>query len=104
MSSHANTQKETGLMNLAARLSTAIDAANRKIAALPHDLPIEDETAAIDAASADANNLAEWIVDLPAYSAEGCEAKLSAFAWLDGALAPDVTSNVEVARLTATVN
>jgi hypothetical protein len=75
-----------------------------KIAALPLDLTIEDETAAIDAASADANNLAEWIVDLPAFSAEACEAKLRAFAWLDGALAPDIASNVEVARLTATVN
>jgi hypothetical protein len=75
-----------------------------KIAALPLDLTIEDETAAIDAASADANNLAEWIVDLPAYSAEACEAKLRAFAWLDGALAPDIATNTDVARLTATVN
>lgn len=104
MSSHANTHAETGLMNLASRLSIAIDAAQMKIAALPLDLTIEDETAAIDAASADANNLAEWIVDLPAYSAEACEAKLRAFAWLDGALAPDVATNTDVARLTATVN
>lgn len=104
MKTLANTQNETGLMNLASRLSIAIDAAQMKIAALPLDLTIEDETAAIDAASADANNLAEWIVDLPAYSAEACEAKLRAFAWLDGALAPDVATNTDVARLTATVN
>lgn len=98
------TMNENGLLNLASKLAIAIDAANRKIAALPLDLTIEDETAAIDAASADANNLAEWIVDLPAYSAEGCEAKLRAFAWLDGALAPDVASQADVAWLTATVN
>lgn len=104
MSSHANMQSEIGLMNLAAKLATAIEAAQTKIAALPLDLSIEDETAAIDAASADANNLAELIIDLPAYSAEACEAKLRAFAWLDGALAPDIATNADVSRLTATVN
>lgn len=104
MKTLANTQNEIGLMNLASRLAIAIDAAQAKIAAMPHDLSIEDETAAIDAASADANNLAEWIADLPAFSAEACEAKLRAFAWLDGALAPDIASNADVARLTATVN
>lgn len=104
MKTLVTTQNEAGLMNLASRLSIAIDAAQVKIAALPLDLSIEDETAAIDAASADANNLAEWIADLPAYSAEGCEAKLRAFTWLDGSLAPDIATNADVSRLTATMN
>ncbi|RWB23899.1 MAG: hypothetical protein EOQ41_29590 [Mesorhizobium sp.] len=55
-----------------------------KIDALPEDISIDDECAAIDAASAPAFAIAETISLLPARSKTEIRIKATAAAWIDG--------------------
>ncbi|RWO16883.1 MAG: hypothetical protein EOS08_27925 [Mesorhizobium sp.] len=55
-----------------------------KIDALPDDMSVDDEFAAIDAASAPAFAIAQTISSLPAESETEIRIKATAAAWMDG--------------------
>ncbi|MER8993525.1 hypothetical protein [Mesorhizobium sp. M0678] len=61
-----------------------------KIDALPDDISVDEEFAAIDAASAPAFAIAETISSLPAQSKTEIRIKATAAAWIDGTYWADV--------------
>ncbi|RVD16969.1 hypothetical protein [Mesorhizobium sp. M4B.F.Ca.ET.017.02.2.1] len=74
-----------GEMNfLGILLQQAMMYSKAKIDALPDDISVDDEFAAIDAASAPAFAIANTISSLPAQSETEIRIKATAAAWIDG--------------------
>jgi hypothetical protein len=74
-----------GEMNfLGILLQQAMQYSKAKIDALPDDIPVDDEFAAIDAASAPAFAIAQTISSLPAQSETEIRIKATAAAWIEG--------------------
>ncbi|MER9212389.1 hypothetical protein NKI54_09975 [Mesorhizobium sp. M0663] len=71
-------------------LHQAMTYSKAKIDALPEDISVDEEFAAIDAASAPAFAIAETISSLPAQSETEIRIKATAAAWIDGTYWADV--------------
>lgn len=73
-----------GYVSLGLELHRAAMAAKVSIEAIPEYIGIDEEVCLIDAASAEANELAHQILALPAQSRRASRTKDLAQAWLDG--------------------